>query len=62
MQVGVDVKAWFAAAPKATRMLPQKRPAHALGLAQPGGAHALEGLGLPLWGGAHLAKGRPSQV
>lgn len=31
-QVGADVRAWFAATPRQPRMLPQKRPASALGL------------------------------
>lgn len=44
-QVGADVRRWFAAMPRSTRMLPQKRPASSLALAAAtfntagGGAH-----------------------
>ncbi len=38
LQVGADVRAWFADMPRITRLLPQKRPATSLGLPPPSGA------------------------
>ena len=45
--MGADVRAWYAQLPRPHRLLPQKRPAAALGLAQQGGAKpgALGGVG-----------------
>jgi hypothetical protein len=44
VQVGADVRQWFAVMPRATRMLPQKRPASSLAAAQPAAAVAPAGV------------------
>jgi hypothetical protein len=44
--VGADVKAWYAAMPRSVRMLPQKRPAAALGLPSEGPHHPLYNQGV----------------
>ncbi len=58
--VGADVRAWFAAMPRSTRMLPQKRPATlamGVGLAAGVGAVAAADGGRPMHHGAHSAQG-----